>query len=816
MKKPGKIIFVSLDTLRADHLGCYGYKRDTSPFIDSFQKECVFFKWAFSASSYTVPSHASMFTGKYPDRHTFGFANSDLVLYKPDSEIMIQEIFNAQDYETAGFVSALPLRKEIGFHTGYRYYDDKCTTKEINRPDELFRNGEETNQKVFEWLDENGNKDFFMFIHYFDIHGPYTNPEGFREVFVDDNYCGEKHLLEIKEQANPVGGIPDYEVLRPVRDKSGKLLSYEQDAGYYIAEYDGGIKYEDSIMEQLVRKLKYLNIYDDCLIILTSDHGEAFGENDVWFFHGLTVTPDQIHVPLLIKPHRGWGVESKTIESHVSLVDIFPTLCSITDFDYSALDINGTSLINLIENGKDDALEARIIHSEIEGQIAHIDGRKICVKPKHVEKDKAVFYYIEELCNKEAIFSYRNSATALEFTGERYVPWADDPAMNYEHLHRYRFVKEFIKGKKVLDLGCGEGYGSFMLSDYAYSVTGIDIADEAVRHASFKYQKENIKFIQGSMADVPIEGEGLFDVVVCFEALEHMTEQDELMREVKRLLKKDGILFVSTPNKHELHSENPGYQNEFHVKELDLDEFKSLLTGNFKNISLYGQKVYPSSNIFPLYEEGTTSREFLIEKVDGEYCFLNSVKKKATLFIAIASDGNLDSNKFAEKSNLLDVSGSYFHSMDAHISNLENALSNRDNHISNLEGTLQSKDLYISSLEATIANNEERLKLMPDIVKNLIEGLRQESISPSLSVRIGEVCFSLGIFDSADYLFKKALAVDPGNSEALNNLGVLCCQEGDYETARSYFIKSLDHNPEYEEAKVNLDLVSSVDSKSEI
>ena len=105
---------------------------------------------------------------------------------------------------------------------------------------------------------------------------------------------------------------------------------------------------------------------------------------------------------------------------------------------------------------------------------------------------------------------------------------------------------------------------------------------------------------------------------------------------------------------------------------------------------------------------------------------------------------------------------------------------------------------------------------MPDFVEKLIDVLRHESISPSLSVRVGEMCFSLGMFDSAGYLFKKALTADSGNSDALNNMGVLCCQDGDYETARNYFIKSLDHNPENEEAKVNLDLVTSANSKSEI
>ncbi len=189
---------------------------------------------------------------------------------------------------------------------------------------------------------------------------------------------------------------------------------------------------------------------------------------------------------------------------------------------------------------------------------------------------------------------------------------------------------------------------------------------------------------------------------------------------------------------------------------------------------------------------------------------MDSVDRNAKLFIAIASDENLDSNKFSEKSNLLDVSDTYFHYMDDHISNLEDALSSRDDHISNLDGILKSKELYISSLETMDANNEKRLQMIPEIVCKLIEDLKQENISSSLSIRIGEMCFGLDIYDNANYFFEKALNIEPGSSDALNNLGVLSSRNGDYDMAREYFMRSLDHNPENEEAKVNLATISEI------
>ncbi len=387
-------------------------------------------------------------------------------------------------------------------------------------------------------------------------------------------------------------------------------------------------------------------------------------------------------------------------------------------------------------------------------------------------------------------FDFPNKETMLEFTGERYVPWAADPAMNYEHLHRYRFVKEFVKGKKVLDLGCGEGYGCFMLSDDAESVTGIDIADEAIRHASIKYQRGNLKFVQGSMADIPIEGEYLFDIILSFEALEHIAEQDEVIREVKRLLKKDGMFIVSTPNKHELHAENPGYQNAFHVKELNLEEFKHLLTGSFKNISLYGQKVCASSNIFPLYYDAIISKDYFMEKKGDEFKLLNSAKRKAKLFIAIASDENLDDNKLVVKSSLLDISETLLHYMDTHISALENKCGSYDKEYQRLSGLMGNIQAAAPALE------------------KILKRIYSETPSPEMLVAAGEVCFGYGSYDDAKCFFEKAVLLKSDNADALNNLGVLEIHKGNIDNARNYFIRALSAAPDYREARINLESLS--------
>jgi ubiquinone/menaquinone biosynthesis C-methylase UbiE len=308
----------------------------------------------------------------------------------------------------------------------------------------------------------------------------------------------------------------------------------------------------------------------------------------------------------------------------------------------------------------------------------------------------------------------------LEWTGERYVPWADDYAVAYEHLHRYGFAKEFVRGKRVLDLACGEGYGSFILSETADSVTGIDIDDLSVRHASSRYAKDNLSFITGSITKIPIEGESLFDVIVCFEAIEHVKEHDSLMSEVKRLLKKEGAFIVSSPNKY-IYSDLPNYKNPFHVKELYLDEFRKLLSDRFKNVYLYGQKVYPGSNIFPLFKISKPSIDFVIEMTNSkEFVFLSEGKKIAKYFIAVASDAGLAKSAITGNSFLVDQSESIIHQKNSRIGNLEGAGRQKDEQ-------LKAKDERIKVLDGDVKQRDEQLKLKDTQLRQKDDQLKQKS-----------------------------------------------------------------------------------------
>lgn len=185
----------------------------------------------------------------------------------------------------------------------------------------------------------------------------------------------------------------------------------------------------------------------------------------------------------------------------------------------------------------------------------------------------------------------------MKFTGERFIP-TEQGRIRLEHYHRYAVVQDIIAGKDVLDVACGEGYGSSYMADVARSIVGVDISQEAVQYASATYQKSNLVFRQGSATDLDF-ADATFDVVVSFETIEHLSEQAQMLAEIRRVLRPDGSLVISSPNRP-VYSEESGEHNEFHVKELDFNEFDELLKTQFPTIQYFGQRILMGSVIQPL------------------------------------------------------------------------------------------------------------------------------------------------------------------------------------------------------------------------
>jgi ubiquinone/menaquinone biosynthesis C-methylase UbiE len=166
-----------------------------------------------------------------------------------------------------------------------------------------------------------------------------------------------------------------------------------------------------------------------------------------------------------------------------------------------------------------------------------------------------------------------------------------------EHVHRYLLAREFAKDKAVLDIACGEGFGSEILANSARSVVGVDIASEAVEHAAARYRQGNVQFKQGSCAEIPLDSDSV-DLVVSFETIEHHDEHRVMMAEIKRVLRPDGMLIISSPDKKE-YSILPNYRNPFHVRELFKEEFEELIRVYFKILALLSQRIVYGSGILP-------------------------------------------------------------------------------------------------------------------------------------------------------------------------------------------------------------------------
>lgn len=200
----------------------------------------------------------------------------------------------------------------------------------------------------------------------------------------------------------------------------------------------------------------------------------------------------------------------------------------------------------------------------------------------------------------------------LPFTGERYVPGIHGQ-IELEHRHRYYMARQIAAGKRVLDIACGEGYGTDILAATAAYVVGVDIDAQTVEHARRRYVRENLSFTAGTCEHIPLPDRSV-DLVVSFETLEHTDQHEQMLSEITRVLAPNGILLVSTPNRA-IYRAAGGLPNPFHMKELELTEFTELLARYFANTQPFGQRVAYGSLIAPL-EDQRSLNEFTA--IDGD------------------------------------------------------------------------------------------------------------------------------------------------------------------------------------------------------
>jgi arylsulfatase A-like enzyme len=290
------ILFIVIDTLRADHLSSHGYERLTSPTVDRLAREGALFETAFSTSPYTAPSHASLLTGQYPHQHQVQWSDRRPVLN--GGHPTLPEVLQARGYRTAAFsANHFWFTREQGFGRGFARFEDtygspmgmamrtvygrRIENEIIKRYVEDYPwriDADDINSSVLHWVKRDLRRPFFAFLNYFDVHDPYLPPQPFRGRF--------------SQQESPGGIINSYQ------DRFNPEMS-PQEFQEEIDAYDGAIAYVDDRVDRLLQHLNDLGLGQNLMVIITSDHGEAFGEHGL-FLHPNSVYREEIHVPLVI------------------------------------------------------------------------------------------------------------------------------------------------------------------------------------------------------------------------------------------------------------------------------------------------------------------------------------------------------------------------------------------------------------------------------------------------------------------------------------------------------------------------------------
>jgi arylsulfatase A-like enzyme len=319
---PKRVFLITIDTLRADHLGMYGYPRGVSPFLDALGSDSVVFHNALSSSSHTAPSHASLFTSLYPAQHRL-LRNGEVL---SDRLVTLARVFQETGYATVGFT---PVNFLNGLSRGFDEF----------RSGEVYAPAAEVLSWASEWLQgRDASAETFVWIHLFDVH------EWYMDKHLDQN------ALESLKSAARLSGDDLVEYLHEAQGLPHGDFPGRHGAVKTIERYDGQLSSVDKQLGQFFAKVKGMGLYQDSLWVITSDHGEGLG-NHGFLGHGMYIYNEQLHVPLMVHSADG-RFRAARIETQVQLVDLAPTLAELvgTTFENQPIPINGRSLVRLLHD----------------------------------------------------------------------------------------------------------------------------------------------------------------------------------------------------------------------------------------------------------------------------------------------------------------------------------------------------------------------------------------------------------------------------------------------------------------------------------
>jgi len=330
------VILISIDTLRADHVGAYGYHRNTTPFIDSLADRGILFERAYSHSCKTAISHMSIMTGLLPENHGVRQWHQSGSPRLSDSIPTLATLLKKKGYATAGYHGGGHIRAELGFDQGMDVYDQK----DIHYTHSVL-------QRAITPLVADRSRPFFLFLHTYGVHDPYTPPKPFDRRFADPEYAGsiissleemsELHLENWHDRASAFWASVD--------TSSATDVQHLQDL------YDGALARLDLVFRRLFSFLDRMGALDNTIVILMSDHGEEFGEHGK--FKHEQLYQELLHVPMIMVLPKGLTAAEPgaRISSVVRSIDVAPTILKMLDLPIPQ-HVQGMSLVSLLNGGE--------------------------------------------------------------------------------------------------------------------------------------------------------------------------------------------------------------------------------------------------------------------------------------------------------------------------------------------------------------------------------------------------------------------------------------------------------------------------------
>jgi len=406
------VLLIGIETLRADHVGCIGYLRNTTPTLDAIAKEGVAFSRVMATASWTMPAVMSVLTSLYPEVHSTDKYDKKL----PESVPTLAEVLKENGYKTVAFVSNPTLDGRHGFSRGFELYDDfsvwldfvgtgKYVAGHNTAPNpEVHQTltSEQLTRSALCWLERHYQEPFFMFVFYFDPHFDYIPPPPFDTVF-DLNYNGSIDGRGIVEEPRKSNRPP------------------QRDLDHIIALYDGEIRYTDTYISKLLDAFARFGILDQTLVVIFGDHGDEFYEHGSTG-HAHTLYNELIHIPLVFRWPSGIP-KGRRIDALVSQVDIMPTILDYLGIQHQQA-IQGTSLKDLIE-GRVYGVHEYVFAGASNGKCAIIGNRNKMIL-NHGVGEKEFYDLSNDPREQNSIYQALDSSPLAAFFERRWKEWSSE------------------------------------------------------------------------------------------------------------------------------------------------------------------------------------------------------------------------------------------------------------------------------------------------------------------------------------------------------------------------------------------------------